>query len=200
MSTVPLSRMVDAVNQFEEARWPPERIAMSPASRPHSAPAALAQSGRRRRFGLLGLAALVLSGCSLAMPFRENPDAPAQAKAGPAIAAITEAQVGGDRAARSRFWEGTRLVERSLRQQPGFLGHSMRRDLLGNRVWTMTVWQSEADLLRFVKSDAHREAIRIGREAVVTGRFARVPLAPGETSLPWAKALEALQNGRNLYE
>lgn len=163
-------------------------------------PPTLSAPALRRKRPPIGLFFLTvfLSGCAIATPFRDNPGT--HAKAGSAIAAITEAQLGADRAARSRFWDGTRRVEQALMQQPGFLGYSIRREILGNRAWTMTVWQSEADLLRFVQSEVHREAIRIGRAALVSGRFARVPLAPGEKSLSWAKALEAIESGRNLYE
>jgi heme-degrading monooxygenase HmoA len=108
------------------------------------------------------------------------------------VVAITEARLGGDRAARAAFWQGVAEVERSLPSQPGLLGYALRRELIGGTAWTMTVWDSEAALDRFVGAAAHRQAMQAGNAALATTRFARLE-RPREAGPPsWPEALDAL--------
>jgi quinol monooxygenase YgiN len=141
----------------------------------------------------LAVAALaaLLGGCAVATPFRDTATGRA-GEAGVAIVALTEATLGPDRAARAAFWDGVRTVERTLPAQPGLLGYALRRDILGNRAWTMTVWESEADLNRFVSSPAHAAAIRGGNPAIAGQRFATVTRPRAAGPLPWAEALDVL--------
>jgi heme-degrading monooxygenase HmoA len=44
--------------------------------------------------------------------------------------------------------------------QPGLLGHAVRFEIFGNKAWTMTAWKDEASLTAFVRSPAHRAAVR----------------------------------------
>lgn len=140
-----------------------------------------------------GLAATLLSavlgGCAIATPFRSTGAGDGSA---PAVVALTEATLGPDGAARAAFWEGVWTVERTLKDQPGLIGYSVRRELLGNRAWTMTMWQSEADLDRFVLSPAHRAAMASGRAALADTRFAQLERRSGDGPPSWAEALDAL--------
>lgn len=139
----------------------------------------------------LSLVAL-LGGCAFATPYRPAAQAPDAEPGETAVIALTEATLGPDRAARAAFWDGVRAVERDLPNQPGLLGHSLRRELLGNKAWTMTVWESQAALDRFVASPAHRAAMRAGNPAVAGQRFATVSRPRTAGPLPWAEALDVL--------
>lgn len=136
--------------------------------------------------------AFLLGGCTIATPFREA--APAGPDAGgEVIVALTEATLGPDRAARAAFWDGVRAVEQSLPDQRGLVGYSLRRELLGSRAWTMTVWDSEEDLERFVRSPAHGRAMRTGSRAIAGQRFATVTRPRAAGRMPWAEALDVLE-------
>jgi heme-degrading monooxygenase HmoA len=132
-----------------------------------------------------------LGGCAIATPYREVA-APGGSGAAPAVVAITEARLGGDRASRAAFWHGVREVERSLPTQPGLIGYTLRRELLGNTTWTMTVWESDDALDRFVGGAAHRRAMQAGDAAIASVRFARLSRARDAGPPPWPEALDAL--------
>jgi heme-degrading monooxygenase HmoA len=136
--------------------------------------------------------ALLLGGCTIATPFREASPAGPEA-GGEVIVALTEATLGPDRAARTAFWDGVRAVEQSLPDQRGLVGYALRRELLGSRAWTMTVWESEEDLARFVRSQAHGAAIRTGAPALAGQRFASVTRPRAAGPMPWAEALDVLE-------
>ncbi|WP_144186637.1 antibiotic biosynthesis monooxygenase family protein [Elioraea rosea] len=148
-----------------------------------------------------GLAATLLAalvgGCAIATPFRST--AGGGDGGAPAVVALTEATLGPDSAARSAFWEGVWAVERTLKDQPGLIGYSVRRELLGNRTWTMTMWETEADLDRFVLSPAHRAAMASGRAALTGTRFARLERRRGDGPPSWAEALDVLGRTREGY-
>ena len=137
------------------------------------------------------LVAVPLGGCTVGTPYRESRPAGGEPQ-GLVVIALTEATLGPDRAARAAFWEGVRAVESDLPNQQGLLGHALRRELFGNRAWTMTVWESERDLDRFVTAPVHAQAIRAGSAAVVGQRFATITRPRAAVPLPWAEALDVL--------
>lgn len=142
--------------------------------------------------------AALLGGCSIATPYREA--RPAGQEAGETVViALTEATLGPDAKARAAFWQGVWAVERDLANHPGLLGHSLRRELLGDRAWTMTVWESEAALDRFVASPVHVAAIRAGSPALAGQRFATVTRPRAEAPLRWAEALDVLARQGQSY-
>jgi heme-degrading monooxygenase HmoA len=147
---------------------------------------------RLSTLGAIALLAALLGGCTIATPYR--PAAPAEGSgAGEAVViALTEATLRPDRAARAAFWDGVRRVERDLPNQQGLLGHALRRELLGNRAWTMTVWESQEALDRFVTSPVHRAAIRAGDPALAGQRFATVTRPRTAGPLSWTEALDVL--------
>lgn len=70
---------------------------------------------------------------------------------------ITHAYLNGGEA---KFLSDTFKVYDDLDSFKGFLGGSVRKQIWGNQVWTMSVWHSEDDLKRFSYSDLHRRAIK----------------------------------------
>lgn len=156
-------------------------------------------SGRFRRWLIAASLALGVSGCAIATPFRAADDASSQVYTGAVVVAITEAQLGDDRAGRRAFWRHVDLVTATLREQPGFIGVSLRREILGDTTWTMTVWRDEESLDAFVRSDTHQEAIAAAFGALAGARFVRFEVNGGDLPVDWDAALERLETDGRGY-
>lgn len=112
--------------------------------------------------------------------------------AGPTVmVGITNAQVDG--ATRGVFDEYTRKTIESLPMNPGFIGYSVRSRVLGNEVWTMTIWRDEASMEQFVGSPVHRAAMREGLAPVRRARFLRFELETSEVPPRWEDVLRRLE-------
>jgi hypothetical protein len=86
------------------------------------------------------------AGPTVGMPFRAVEGMAGRGPCLPYVVAVTEATLLADNAARTRFWNGVWTVERALASQPGLVGYALQRQILGDKVWTMTVWNTEDDL------------------------------------------------------
>lgn len=145
------------------------------------------------------LLAGLLSACSVATPFRKAPAGIGQAEEGVTVVVITEATIGGSSEQRSGFWTGVRSVQAVLPNQPGLIGYSLRQELLGNRVWTMTVWQSELDVRRFADTETHRQAMQSGAAALINLRFARIQRGQRMPVPTWEEVMDALEVSGKKY-
>ena len=145
-------------------------------------------------------ALLALGGCSVGTPFQtiekaDQSNLPGREDA--RIAVVTEFVMGSDRAARGRFWDQVWTVERSLKNQPGLVGYALRRELLGDRAWTLTVWKDEQSIRNFVRSAAHQTAIAQVGSTALRMRFARFAVPANAPPPGWDEALAQLEkNGR----
>ncbi len=149
----------------------------------------------------LVMVGFLLTRCKVASPFR----GPATEASHPpdhetALIALTYVKTGTDSTKNAVFWENVMKVDAALPQQQGYLGHSIRRVILGNEGWTMTVWDNEQNLKNFVHSEIHQAAIANGIDAVVKGRFARIIVKRSDVPISWGKAEKILkEQGRDLY-
>ncbi len=149
---------------------------------------------------LMSLSAI--AGCAISTPFQgpgyDRRQGVTLAGDDRVVVAITEAVLGGTRAQRSTFWDYVSQVEASLPGRPGFVGYALRREVIGNRAWTMTVWTDAESLDGFVQSDVHQAAIRTSMEALACASFARIDADRAEIPISWDRALESLAaaNGR----
>lgn len=156
---------------------------------------------RRRALGALfglTLALPTLAGCAIATPFRTSETASSEAGE-TAIVAITQAELGDDAQLRRAFWRNVDRVEASLARQPGFLGVSMRRRLLGDVAWTMTAWADEESLNAFVASAVHQRAIAEAFGGLAEAQFVRFEVARTDLPVDWSTALERLEAGGRGY-
>ena len=113
---------------------------------------------------------------------------------------ITHVTVGDDRKKNKVFWDNTFTVVESLPKHEGYLGHKIRKILLGKQGWTMTVWQDENSLNRFVRGSTHASAIGTGLPAVTEARFVRLSVKRSELPLSWEQAETLMDTqGRKLY-
>ena len=145
------------------------------------------------------LLAGLLGACSVATPFRKVAAGTGQAEQGTTVVVITEATLGGSSEQRSGFWTGVQSVQAVLPSQPGLIGYSLRQELLGNRVWTMTIWQSELDVRRFADTATHRQAMESGAEALINLRFARFQRDQRMPAPTWEEAMVALEVAGKKY-
>lgn len=141
------------------------------------------------------IAAALIGGCEVAHPFR----GPAFDRERGAVnldpdrvllVALTRGDVAADGG--NGFGPALRDVLDGMDAHDGLVGYSVRRQLLGPRVWTMSVWTDRESLEKFLASPAHRAAVRNGGipgEAVISA-YLEVPA--GQVPIPWARAKSVL--------
>lgn len=90
-----------------------------------------------------------------------------------------------------RFEWYSRQIQRQLAGSPGLVGYSFRARL-PRSYWTLSVWESNRDLLRFVRTKPHARVM--GILPPHTRRFAseRWRLTDDEVRVSWAEALGRL--------
>ncbi|MEM9487756.1 MAG: antibiotic biosynthesis monooxygenase family protein [Myxococcota bacterium] len=140
---------------------------------------------------------LLKNGCTVARPF-SGPGLSALSDSDTApdtvIVALTHAVV--DTAIRGDFDDHTMRVAEALDGFDGFIGYSIRKELLGDEAWTMTVWADRDALDRFVESPIHQRAIAAGESALRQARFHTFEVAATEIPLSWDRALAILDENQ----
>ena len=135
---------------------------------------------------------LGLGGCTIATPFRLQPPADAAAADPDAVAHVSITRAKVDTNNRGRFDAYVARLSRILPNQPGLIGYSLRQELFGDELWTVTAWQTKEARTAFVRGELHLEAIREGGPALVDTRFARAEIRIRDLPLAWPRALEIL--------
>ncbi|GBF51749.1 hypothetical protein LPTSP4_32870 [Leptospira ryugenii] len=140
-----------------------------------------------------------ISNCAFASPFQKSaqinqfnlqPDSEV-------LIALTEVDIAGTNADRSTFWDRVSSVRNDLKNRPGFLGASIRKEVFGSRAWTMTVWTNEEALEDFVYAKEHERAMKEGAPAVRKGTFYRGKKKWKEIPIAWEEAERLLsEEGR----
>lgn len=110
------------------------------------------------------------------------------------IVSITEAHLGRDPVKNKIFRQNTIAILKNLKHEQGYLGHSVRIGLFADRAWTMTIWQDENSLKKFITGDTHKRAMKLGTSAIKSARFANVVVKRSEVPLSWEKAHQLLAN------
>lgn len=93
---------------------------------------------------------------------------------------------------RRAFFEDTRKVLADLPSQPGLLGHAFRFEFIGNKAWTITAWRDMASQDAFVRSPAHRTAVRRSAETTRNTRFVTLRRPLSSLPLRWTEILALL--------
>lgn len=155
---------------------------------------------------LLAAAGLLLlltqTGCAVSMPFRgpgydRGKGVTAASADGTVVVALTRGVL--DRSKRRPFDRATGDVADGMGEVPGLVGYSFRRELLGKRVWTMTVWESQQALVDFVRSPLHRAAMGAGAEATEEFLFHSVRVPKDDIPLPWSEAARLVADEGTAY-
>lgn len=153
------------------------------------------RSGRRVIVG--GLCAW-LGACAINTPFRgpgydsrEGITLQLDAEA-TVVVGLTKAIIGGDREKNKDFDRNLWQLVDSMNRQSGLIGYSVRKQIFGDELWTMTVWQDEASLIAFVQSGEHTRAVQEGDAALTGSLFARLRMKGADIPLSWERATELI--------
>ena len=98
---------------------------------------------------------------------------------------------------REEFDRQTKRVIDSIRNQPGVMGFSARRELFGNQGRTLSVWASDQARADFVRSSVHQEAIAKSAPAIVSIELKHLTLARKKLPENWTSALTLLNDPAN---
>lgn len=90
------------------------------------------------------------------------------------------------------FYSRSEEVVESLKNQPGLLAYSVRRQLFGNEAWTLTLWDSENSKSAFIRSSAHQLAMAEASSVLSCARFLRVDWSGEVKNLDWDNVLDRL--------
>lgn len=152
--------------------------------------------------GTLSLALLVTAlvalatGCEIATPlegprYDEESGVQPPTPDGHVIVALTKATT-GDRGSKNFDAETDRVIA-SLKTQDGLIAWSVRKELLGDDAWTMTVWRDEAALDAFLDGAVHTRAVERAYDELEASRFARFRMNADQLPLDWERAKRILQ-------
>jgi heme-degrading monooxygenase HmoA len=91
------------------------------------------------------------------------------------------------------FMSLVRAVNATLAQSPGYLGHSLFANLPTHQFWTLSIWESEAEMQAFFRSPAHVRAMQPYRGQLEESAFP-ARLMTGLSSIPdtWSPLLSQL--------
>ena len=141
------------------------------------------------------IAAGWLSACAISTPFRgpgydSGDGILLQLNAEQSVVVgLTKAVIGTDRKKNKDFDRNLWNVVARLNAQPGLIGYSVRKQIFGSEMWTMTVWKDEASLIAFVQSQSHTRAIQEGDEALTDSSFVRVRVDAESIPLEWDQVI-----------
>ncbi|MEM9016293.1 MAG: antibiotic biosynthesis monooxygenase [Verrucomicrobiota bacterium] len=105
----------------------------------------------------------------------------------------------------SQFFNELKATMDSLLDRGGLVGYAARKQLLGPKVWTISVWEDEAALRSFLRSTAHQKAAQ--NETILPDSFRSsfFQVTASDLPIPWRRARTALKkeassSKRNGYE
>jgi len=134
--------------------------------------------------------ALSLPGCTYTSGWKSGEAARRPTVVESAVVSFTFAQ--RKQGTRREFFEYVRSVLDQLPAASGLLGYAFKFELLGDKAWTITAWESEQALDRFVFTGMHRKALNQSEALLAESRFTRVTLPHSELPPDWSLVMSQL--------
>lgn len=154
-----------------------------------SRPAPASRSLRRARFASLLAMTTFAAACRVATPFRGpgfDDDGVAAEVPAAVVVALTSSRIPSGSAA--AFSARLDEILTALPANDGLVAFSVRRELFGDHIWTMSVWRDDDSLDRFLASPEHVRAVREGGIPRGSVDFVRVALPKALLPLSWPQA------------
>lgn len=108
------------------------------------------------------------------------------------VLALTNAKL--TRGKRGGFDSRSKQIFENLKNHEGYIGGMVKVEIFGDEVWTMTVWETEDDLKKFVNSSQHMDAMYMTNQAMKQFRHLNVKVLAKELPYSWEKAQELLNS------
>jgi quinol monooxygenase YgiN len=140
-----------------------------------------------RSFALIYSFVLTLGGCTIATSFPNTKQLSTRNGKSTVVLVLTKIEI--DTKQRKAFDQHTRRVIRHMSKQPGLLGFSARRELIGPNGWTISIWKDDASRAQFMRTAVHREAIKASLPAIIRVTSKRIDVAPQELPKNWREAI-----------
>lgn len=153
-------------------------------------------------FVFLALIFILTSSCVFAPPFK-GPKYDAKTKSltldpnREVILALTNATL--ERKKRGGFDSRSKTIFQNLESYEGYIGGTVRVEIFGDEVWTMTVWENEAALQNFVNSTRHLDAMYMTNQAMKKFRHFNVKVLAKNLPLTWEQA-QLLLNSKEMKD
>ena len=96
-----------------------------------------------------------------------------------------------------RFFGHVRAIQGQLQRAEGLVGYSLRAKPFKRDYWTLSVWNHEASLMRFVRNLPHRDVMRSLSVDMGSTQFVRWRLSGSDTPPRWEDALRRLDADRS---
>ena len=89
-----------------------------------------------------------------------------------------------------RFVLYTRRIAAQLRKTPGVLGYSLMAHVFSKRFWTLSVWEDDTVLAKFVVQTPHAQVMSALAGKMNQTRFVRWSIRGSEYPLRWDEAFQ----------
>ena len=145
----------------------------------------------------------LLQGCQrlpVSTPFKILEPPAGQATPEELVVVITYAEIKDNSESASLFNKYLDKVAENIDNQPGLYGYSLRKELLGNKAWTMTAWDHEQSIAAFRNSPFHLPAVSEAPTVLKMARFARIEINNSDLPLSWDYALRLLAERGRVYD
>lgn len=91
-----------------------------------------------------------------------------------------------------QFFYHTGRIRSQLKSAPGLIGYSLLAHVVAKRFWTLSVWEEEAALERFVRQQPHQQAMVGLRRSMGDSAFTRWKLKGTAVPPSWREAMQHL--------
>lgn len=85
------------------------------------------------------------------------------------------------------FLRDTLRIRRQLAEAPGLVGYGLKADLVRKTFWTFSVWEDQAALHAFARTDPHRQIVRRLAARMGKSGFATFTVAGDAVPTTWAE-------------
>ena len=85
------------------------------------------------------------------------------------------------------FLRDTLRIRRQLAEAPGLVGYGLKADLLQKTFWTFSVWEDQAAIEAFARSDPHRQIVHRLAAHMGQSRFATFAVDGDVVPTTWAE-------------
>ena len=91
-----------------------------------------------------------------------------------------------------KFFYYTGRIQSQLKSAPGLIGYSLVAHVFAKRFWTLSVWEDEVAVERFVRQTPHQQGMSSLRRYMGESAFTRWKLRGAALPPSWREAMERL--------